>query len=138
MWGDYMPAVSAIIQHGNIPASTLVDESNSTTPDVLVQSLTISATRESKEYKAAGGYVFAVEERNPVITFAFDGYVSVKDGLADEHPGTAVTSLANFTESTFGFAPGDGTLIYRNPVRTETIDELAKVTFDVVQMPFVS
>ncbi len=133
-----MPAVSAIIQHGNIPSSTLLNESNETTPDVLVTSLSINATRETKEYKAAGGYVFAVEERNPIINFSFEGWISVKDGLADEHPGTAIVSLANWTESTFGFDPSDGTTIFRNPVRTETIDEMAKITFDAVNYPFVA
>ncbi len=44
-----MPDVDAIIQHGTLPDSaTLVDEAN-----LLVTSLTVTPTREIKEYKGA-------------------------------------------------------------------------------------
>ena len=133
-----MPAVAALIQHGNIPSSTLLDESNSSTPDILVQSLTITAARDEKAYLNASGTTFGLEYRNPTITFAFDGYLSNKTlGLANQHPGTEVTTLANFTVLTYGFDPNDGTMIFMDPNRTETNTEMAKTTFSVKQYPYV-
>lgn len=133
-----MPAVDALIQHGNIPLSSLEDESNALTPDILVQSLTITASRDEKAYLNAAGATFGLEYRNPTITFAFDGYLSNKTlGLANKHPGTAVTTLANFTVLTYGFDPNDGTMIFMDPNRTETNTEMAKTTFSVKQYPFV-
>ena len=133
-----MAAVDALIQHGNIPSSTLLDESNSSTPDILVQSLTITAARDEKAYLNASGATFGLEYRNPTITFAFDGYLSNKTlGLANQHPGTAVATLANFAANTYGFVPADGTMIFMDPNRTETNTEMAKTTFSVKQYPFV-
>lgn len=137
-----MAAVEAIIQYGNIPSSALglKNESNATTPELLVQSLTISATREEKEYRNADGNVFALQYRNPTITFAFDGYITTKSGdnLANKSPGETVSALANFTADTFGFVPADGIMVYMDPSRSETNEEIAKTTFTVKQYPFVS
>ena len=137
-----MAAVDAIIQYGNIPSTSLglKNESNPTTPDILVQSLTISATREEKEYRNADGNVFALQYRNPTISFAFDGYITTKSGsgLANLEPGQRVTALANFTSDTYGFSPTDGVMIYMDPSRSETNEEIAKATFTVKQLPFVS
>ena len=96
-----MPSVDAIIQYGNIPSTALglKNESNPSTPDILVQSLTVSATREEKEYRNSDGNVFALQYRNPTISFAFDGYITTKSGsgLANLEPGKRVIALANFT-----------------------------------------
>jgi hypothetical protein len=134
-----MASVPALIQYGDIPNSSLFDESNPVTPDILVQSLTVSATRDEKTYLNAQGTTFALEYRNPTITFAFDGYITTKsgDGLANKHPGTEVLTLANFTIDTFGFSPADGTMIFMDPSRVETNTEMAKTTFSVKQFPFV-
>lgn len=133
-----MPAVAALIQYGDIPNTSLLDESNQTTPDILVQSLTVSATRDEKTYLNAQGTTFALEYRNPTISFAFDGYITNKTtGLANQHPGTRVFTLANFTALTFGFDPADGKMIFMDPSRVETNTEMAKTTFTVKQYPFV-
>lgn len=134
-----MPAVAAIIDYGNIPTNELVDESNATTPDVLVQSLTKAATREKRSFKNASGATFGLQYREPILTLSFDGYIAnTTTGLANAEPGSAVTTLANFTASTFGFVPGDGTMVFEDPVRTESNEDMAKMTFNVVQYPFVS
>jgi hypothetical protein len=134
-----MAAVAAIIPYGNIPTSSLKDESNSVTPEILVQSLTVSASREEKEYRNSSGAIFALEFRNPTISFAFDGYITNKTGaLSNGQPGERVTTLANFTTDTFGFDPTDGVMIYMEPSRSETNEEIAKTTFTVKQYPFVS
>jgi hypothetical protein len=136
-----MPAVAAILRYGNLPSASLSlkDEQNATTPEILVQSLTTSATREEKEYRNSDGNVFALEYRNPTISFAFDGYITTKTGpgLSNLEPGQRVFNLANFTVSTFGFSPTDGVMIYMDPSRSETNEEIAKATFTVKQYPFV-
>ena len=134
-----MPSVAAIIEYGTIPASELADESNSSTPDVLVQSLTKSATRTMKDFKNAAGATFGIQYRDPKLSLSFDGYIAnTTTGLANQEPGTEVATLANFTADTFGFTPGDGTMVFENPVRTESNEDMAKMTFDVVQYPFVT
>ena len=126
-----MPAVAAIIEHGSIPTASLTDETS-----LLVQSVTISGTRESKEYMNASGAVQGVEERNPKITFTFDAYITEYSGLATYEPGQEVTALANFSTAKLGFSPGDGTMIFRDPTITESNSEAAKIGFSVVQLPF--
>ena len=72
------------------------------------------------------------------MSTAFDGYLSNQTtGLANQHPGTAVATLANFAANTYGFVPADGTMIFMDPNRTETNTEMAKTTFSVKQYPFV-
>lgn len=126
-----MPAVAAIIEHGSIPTASLADETS-----LLVQSVTIAGSRESKEYLNASGAVQGVEERNPKLTFTFDAYITAYSGLAAYEPGQEVTALANFSEARLGFSPGDGTMIFRDPSITETNAEAAKIGFSVVQLPF--
>jgi hypothetical protein len=133
-----MAAVQAIIRYGDIPSTTLLNESNSVTPEILVQSLTTTATRDEKAYLDARGVTFALEYRNPTISFAFDGYISNRTGsLSNGHPGEQVMALANFTTDIFGFDPSDGVMVYLDPTRSETNEEIAKTTFTVKQYPFV-
>ena len=133
-----MAAVQAIIRYGDIPSTSLLNESNSVTPEILVQSLTTTATRDEKAYLDAQGVTFALEYRNPTVSFAFDGYISNRTGsLSNGHPGEQVMALANFTTDTFGFDPSDGVMVYLDPSRSETNEEIAKTTFTVKQYPFV-
>ena len=127
-----MPAVQAIIEHGTIPGAALEDETS-----LLVQSVTKSGSREPREYLNADGCVQGVQERNPKLTFSFDTYITEYSGLAAQHPGTEIVSLANFAVTTLGFVPGDGTIIFRDPVITESNTEAAKMTFTAIQLPFV-
>jgi hypothetical protein len=134
-----MAAVAEILQYGQIPSIDFpVDEPNATTPTLLTQSLTISATREEREYKNSQGCTFGVQYRNPKIEFAFDGYVAVISGITDQESGEEVTSLANFATSIFGFSPADGTMVIVDPQRSGTNEELMKSTFTVRQYPFVT
>jgi hypothetical protein len=127
-----MPAVQAIIEHGTIPGEALEDETS-----LLVQSVTKTGSREAREYMNAEGAVQGIQERNPKLVLSFDTYITEYTGLAAQHPGTEVVSLANFQVATLGFTPGDGTLIFRDPVITESNSDAAKMTFTVTQFPFV-
>jgi hypothetical protein len=129
-----MPAVAAIIEHGSIPVAGLVDETS-----LLLQSLTKSGTREPREYLNAAGSVHGIEERNPKLSYNYDAFITnYASGFPSFHPGQEVMSLANFQSATLGFVPGDGTLVFRDPTITESNSEAAKMTFTVVQYPFVS
>lgn len=127
-----MPATE-IITHGTLPDIELVDE-----PNVLVNSLSITPTRDKQEIKGGSGEVKALRYTNPTITFAFDGYISTLAGLADEHPGTAVASLLNFQDPVHGFDPADGVMVYEDPTRDLSTEDLAKVKFNIIQYPFVA
>ena len=126
-----MPAVAAIIQHGSIPASAMEEESS-----LLVQSITKSGTRETKDYMRADGAVGGTERRNPLLKINIDAYVSAYDDIVLQEPGSEVLALANFATATFGFVPGDGTMVLDDPVITESNSDAAKYTCTVTQYPF--
>ena len=48
-----------------------------------------------------------------------------------------LSALANFDSAILGFSPADGTLVYRDPVITESNSDAAKIGFSVVSYPFV-
>lgn len=127
-----MPAVPAIIPHGDIPSANMADESG-----LLVQSFTWTGSRESKEYKGANKAVKGVEETNPTLSGSCEAYITNYAGMASYHPGQEIVSLANFATPVFQFVPGDGTIIFREPSITESIDDVAKMSFTVVVYPFV-
>ena len=128
-----MPAVDPIIKHGLIPDLDMPKDE----PNMLVNSLTITPSREKQEFKGGAAQVVGLRFVNPLLTFAFDGYISAVAGLADEHPGKAVTNLANYTGAIHGFDKADGVMIYEDPSREASNDDLAKAKFNVVQYPFV-
>jgi hypothetical protein len=128
-----MPAPDAIIIHGDIEESTLVDE-----PNLLVQSMTYSATRERRDYKGGEGYIKGLQYRNPLLAIACRAYVSNQADLADGHPGEEVTELANFESSIHGFDPTVGILVMEDPTTERTVDDADQVSFTVMHFPFIS
>jgi hypothetical protein len=109
-----------------------VDEAN-----MLVQSLTITPAREEKAFKGANRATQGLLYTNPTLTFAFKAIISDVSGLADQHPGTEVTELANFAGDIHGFDPDQGTLIYKDPSREEDNDNPDMVNFTIAHFPFV-
>lgn len=107
-------------------------------PDVLVNSLTITPSREKKTYKNGLGCTSILQFKDPLLAFAFDGYILNVAGLADQHPGTTVTALANYQTATYGFDPADGVMVYEDPSRECTNEDIAKAKFNVVQYPHVT
>ena len=126
-----MPSVSAFIQHGTLTNAGILDE-----PNILVTSLSITPAREEKLYKA-GGVTRVARYTDPIITFGFSGIVKARTGLGDQHPGTAITSLANFSGSRHGFDPSDGVIIYKDPSVEETGEDPTQITFTATQYPFI-
>jgi hypothetical protein len=130
-----MPSFQTVIEHGTFPDIDVpVDE-----PNILVNSLGRKAERKNKEYMGATTKaVERVREYDPRLTLSFDGWVSALAGLAVQHPGTSVASLLNFQDPIHEFDPDDGVMIYRDPEDAGEIEEMLKIKFDVVHLPFVN
>jgi hypothetical protein len=127
-----MPAVDIIIQHGTIINHALVDE-----PNILVESLAVAPVREKKEYKSGAGNTAALGYRDPKLSFDFSGWLKAKAGLANQHPGTTVASLANYQGAQFGFDNADGIMVYEDPSLDLSPDDPEKIKFKVMQYPFI-
>jgi hypothetical protein len=123
-----------IITHGNLPASTtMVDE-----PSLLVQSLTVTPSREKKTYKGATTKaVEGIQYLNPMLTFAFSCYVAAESGLSVAHPGSIVAELANFAAEMHGFDPADGILVFEDPSRKMDLENPDALDFSVVNYPYI-
>ena len=129
-----MAATDCIIQHGTLPELDCpVDE-----PNLLVQSVRFVPARTKREFRNAQGCVRALRFVDPQLTIEVNAQVGSIAGLANQHPGTAVESLANFTEPVHGFDPTDGVMVYEDPTRECPPEgELMTIQFSVVQYPFV-
>lgn len=127
------PSIDAIIQYGEISDIRMVDE-----PNILVQSLTITPAREKQSWKGGNLAVRALRYTNPIITFAFNAIISTVAGLANQHPGTLVTELANFEGNVYQFDPDEGIMVFEDPSRSLSLENPAETDFSVVQYPFMN
>jgi hypothetical protein len=131
--------VDAIIEHGVKPGYDLVDETG-----LLVKSLEITPTREKIQRKGNNRKVSYVRYENPLLNLAFSGAIlpdgaGAAVGFANQHPGTTITALANYTGDIHGFSPADGKIIYEDPVRSLSDgDEEPQVSFTAVQYPGIA
>jgi hypothetical protein len=133
-----MALPAAEIVHGTAVSNTMVDE-----PNLLVTSLEESATREKRAFKGANAADKIWKYINPILTFSFTAYVSTFAGFADEMPGTAITTLANFNSSTpderHGFDASEGVIVYEDPTTTQNNEgDLPEMSFTAVHGPFIS
>ncbi len=128
-----MPDVAAIIQHGALPENVeIINE-----PNMLVQDLVITPQREEKRYKGGNKATNALQYTDPTLVFGFKAIVSELAGLSDQHPGTVVTDLLNFTAAIHGFEPTQGILVYKDPSRQLNTEDPLMLDFTVEQFPFV-
>lgn len=127
-----MPAIDAIIQYGDLADFDLKDE-----PELLVQSLEITPAREKQSWKGANQAIRALRYTNPTLTFQFNAIPSSLTGLANQHPGSEVASLLNFTGNIYQFDPDVGIMVYEDPSRSQSLENPAEVNFSVVQYPFI-
>lgn len=128
-----MPAPDAIIQYGDIPESSLVDE-----PNLLISSLTFNPAREKREYKGGEGYVRGVQYRNPMMTIGFQATISTEAGIAIAHPGDEIAELANFESTVHGFDPTVGILILEDPSRELSTENANTLSGTIFHYPFVT
>lgn len=123
----------AVLQWGDLPTDVMLDE-----PSLSVKSMTRKATRTKKAYKNASGATNGIRYIDPIFTFSFTAVPSAQADMADQHPGTQVVSLLNFTEEIHGFDPSVGTLIYEDPEDSFAQEDPWEVKFDVVQYSFIT
>lgn len=128
-----MPAVSAIIQHGTLPTSSMEDETG-----LLVQSCTFASTRDTMEYKGANRCIQAVEMVNPILTITISAFISAYSGMTVLDAGQEIASLANFDGAVLGHSPGDGVMVLIDPTISKGIDSIDKFDCSVRQLPFVA
>lgn len=128
-----MPAPDAIIQYGDIPEATLVDE-----PNLLVSSLTFNPTRTKREYPGANGAIRGVQYRNPIMSIAFQATISTQAGIAIAGPGDEITELANFESTTHGFDPTVGVLILEDPSQELSTENANTLSGTIFHYPFVT
>ena len=130
----------AIITHGTL--SSLDFSTNEA--DILVQTASIKASADKKAYKssavAARGCDVALQFRNPTATMAIDGYLISDAGFKIKEVGTAISTLANFTNlgTAFGHALATGKTIFEDPSIDGSAEEAIKISFNAVNHPFVS
>jgi hypothetical protein len=127
-----MPEIDAIYEYGDLSDVPLKDE-----PDMLIQSLTITPSREKQSWKGANLAIRALRYTNPILTFAFTAIIVDPTGLCNQHPGTQVTSLLNYVGNVYQFDPNQGILVYEDPSREMSLENPAECQFSVVQYPFV-
>jgi hypothetical protein len=127
-----MPTIDAIIKYGDISELGLIDE-----PDLLVQSLTITPSREKQSWKGANLATRALRYTDPILTFAFTAIISAATGLANQHPGTSVADLLNFPGNIYQFDPERGIMVFEDPSRSLTLENEAETSFNVVHYPFI-
>ncbi len=127
-----MPAVDAIIQYGDIGTTGLVDE-----PSLLVQSISIKATREKQAWKGPNLATRALRYTDPQLSFEIKAIISENTDLADQHPGTQVLDLANYAGDIYGFDATLGIMVFEDPSRDLTIENPSETSFTVRQYPFV-
>ena len=118
--------------------SPLVDEADPT-PAFLVDSLTINVTRTKNEFQNAEGTTTRVKYTDPKATLEFQGKIALESDLCVQHPGTLVTSLANYQSTLHGMDPSEGILVYEDPSRSLSEDQdYVGLSFTVAHYPFIS
>lgn len=127
-----MPAINAIILHGEIADLRMVAE-----PDLKISSITITPAREKQTWKGLNLATSVLRFTDPTLTFKFNAVIGEKAGLANQHPGTAVLSLANFTGNIHGFDPERGIMVFEDPSRTLSLESPGETEFTVGHYPFV-
>ncbi len=130
-----MPAVAALIDHGTFPATS----GPAAEANLLIQSLKVSAKREKKGYKSASTKATTrLRYSDPTLEFDVDAFINGTTGFVTQHPGSAVTTLANFADTYRTFDKDDGVMVFEDPVDDYPLDDLIKTTFKVVHYPFVA
>jgi hypothetical protein len=127
-----MPSINAIIIHGDLANLGVVDEA-----DLLVQSLTITPGREKQSWKGANLSIKALRYTNPTLEFKFNAIIGTAAGLANQHPGTAVLSLANFTGNIYSFDSARGVMVFEDASRSLSLESPGETEFTVTHYPFV-
>ena len=142
-----MPASTCSITLGTgVPvdiSTTLVDEVN-----VLVNSVTVSASRDETEYTSPDGCVTGIKMFNPKLEWSLTGNPLARTAggttdFSNVAPGTEVGTVgfpfANFgTTEIFGQDPSDGTCIAKEPSLSSSKGSDPEMSWTVTCYPHMS
>ncbi len=128
-----MAAPSALITHGTADAlNDIQDEEN-----LDVQDFKRKFSRETRDRKNRFGNLRRREYFNPICALSFTAFIVTQAGLADQHPGTRVTALANYATTRCGMDPTAGTMMLDDAEDSLSLEEDLKVAMNVTHAPFV-
>ena len=128
-----MAAPTSLISHGSADSvNDLLDEDNLDVIDFKRK-----FTREKREKKNRFGAVRRVEMFNPMVAISLTAMLVTQAGLADQHPGTRVTALANYATTRCGMDPSVGTMVLDDAEDTLSLEEDLKYAINITHYPFV-
>lgn len=131
-----MAAPTEVYEYG-VNNSSLVDEPSSS-PVILVDTLTISFTRNEELFQNVNGSTTRARYTDPTATFDFAGKIRTESGLATQHPGTLTSSLANFQDPINGFDPDAGIILFKDPSRElDRTTDFIGYSWQNLHLPFV-
>lgn len=131
-------ATQALITVGTLASTAFpADEAN-----MLVQSSTLTSTKDKKEYMGANakGGVVAVQYRKAMASLAIDSYLTSMAGFAIQEIGTDVATCVNLTNigTAAGIALTSADMIFEDPVISGTVDDAIKFSMKVAVYPDIA
>jgi hypothetical protein len=128
-----MAAPTARIDKGTFTRSNGVNEAN-----IHIESIDFAPTRTETFYQdiATGADVIGHYD-NPSATWSFSGMVTTVAGFATQHPGTAVTTLANFSAEVAGCDPAEGIMIFKDPTHKWSPGKPRELSWAVLWKPLM-
>jgi len=128
-----MAAPASVIIHGaSDELHTIADESN-----LDIEDFKIKVSRETLDRKNRFGALVRREYRNPMTAISFTAFVITAAGLATQHPGTRVISLANYAVEKRGMDPAVGTMMLDDAEDSLSMTEDLKTSMNITHAPFV-
>ena len=131
-----MASPAALHIHGTASSNDILDETDVNNPVLDVTDFKFSFSRERRERRNNTGAFRRLEYYNPLLTMSLTAFI-VGGGLATQHVGTRVTSLANFAAERRGMDPAVGTMILEDTEDAMTLDDDTKTTMQILHAPFV-
>lgn len=128
-----MAAPSPLIIHGSADSlNDLLDEEN-----LDVEDFKIKFSRQTRDRMNRHGNLRRREYFNPITAISFTAFVITAAGLAAQHPGTRVVSLANYAVEKRGMDPAIGTMMLDDAEDSYSQTEDLKTSMNITHAPFV-
>jgi hypothetical protein len=128
-----MASPAAVNIHGSADAlNDIQDEAN-----LDVQDYKAKFSRETQDRKNHYGNLRRRKYFNPITAISFTAFVVTAAGLADQHPGTRVTSLVNFAAEKRVMDPAAGTMMLDDAEDSLSLEEDLKTAMNITHAPFV-
>lgn len=128
-----MAAPAPVLIHGASDAlHTIEDEAN-----LDIEEFKIKFSRETLDRKNRFGALVWRAYRNPMTSISFTAFIVTAAGLASQHPGTRVISLANYAVEKRGMDPTIGTMMLDDAEDSLSTTDDLKTSMNITHAPFV-